>query len=200
MTDLITLAQAKNWLNLGTEPTTDDTLIQAIVDGASQQFLSLTTRAGILQATYTDLLDGNGRNKLALLNTPIISVASLTINGAAIQPSTGYTVPGYVIEKNQLVLVGGGACFPWSPIGFPGIFLSGTANVAVTYDAGFATVPADVQQCVWEMVGWAYKNKDRIGVSTQRFADNLSNSYAQMPFSPMAKLTIQNYSRKGLSW
>ena len=57
-------------------------------------------------------------------------------------------------------------------------------------------IPYDIQKCVYEMVGWAYKNRDRIGKSTAHFADSLSETYAQTPFSPSSKLTINRYTRK----
>jgi hypothetical protein len=76
-------------------------------------------------------------------------------------------------------------CFSAADAGIP---------VSIAYYA--STIPFDIQKCVYEMVGWAYKNRDRIGKASAHFADNLTESYRSTPFSSGSQLTINRYTRK----
>ncbi len=279
MTDLITLAQAKTWLNL-TNTTTDDVFIQELVDAASQEFLTYTSRSAIQQATYTERRNGTGTTSMTLQNRPVQSITSLTISGSPIPASSDGVQPGYYNDDTGIYLVGGsrstGAFIPPFLASTPDRFWKGYGNVFIEYVAGFpnnqinaepqtvpssgpyqitinnastfagslvvtyqasgvqltavigvpsagqyviaptgvltmaaadagavvlcsyqtSAVPPDIQKCVYEMVGWAYKAKDRIGMQSQRFADALSTTFAQTPFSPTSKLTIERKKQK----
>lgn len=204
MADLITLAQAHDYLKIPDLTTSDDTQIQAFIDGASQAFLTITSLPYVLTTSFTERRDGTGTATITTKNRPLQTITRLVISNLTIPPSADGVSPGYYFNPGdiRIALVGG---YNWqnkyfAAIGFggyPGKFIKGYGNVFITGTAGFgATVPLDIQQCVCEMVAWAYKERDRIGVTTERFADNLSQSYAKTPFSERAKLTIQRYTRK----
>ncbi len=281
MNDLITLAQATSWLKLPIT-TPDAAFIQSLVDGASQEFLTQTSRNAIALATYSERRNGTGTDRITLVNRPVQSITSLAISNVTIQASADGVRPGYVNDDVGIQLVGGwtgATSFPTTmPMVAPGRFWKGVGNVFVTYTAGYPNnqvgpeahtvpatpyqfslgnastyvegslsisyqssglaleavtgvpavgqyviaatgvatcaaadvgavllcdyqtigIPADIQKCVFEMVGWAYKGRDRIGMQSERFADNLSVSYSQMPFSPMSQRTIDRYTRKDI--
>jgi hypothetical protein len=289
MQDLITLAQAKSYLQIPSGNSADDPTIQSFVDGASEAFLTITSLPYIALTAFTERRNGTGGSSMTTRNRPLQSISSLIINNIAVPVSPDGVQVGYYFEpeSNVIYLTGG---YDWNnryfaAIGFqgyPGKFIKGYGNVFITGTAGYpntsgtvitaipapvspavvsfyanpeftqlvvaagATVinlitnlpmtqipsgtpasgefvldpdavfvfagadalipvqinytaigiPADIQQCVTEMVAWAYKERDRVGVTTERFADNLSQSYARTPFSERAKLTIQRYTRK----
>lgn len=283
MNPLITLAQAKAWLNIASDQTSDDNLITGIIAGCSDTFGLLTDRDELAPTTYTERISGSGTSELIPSNLPLISITMLTIDGRTMPVSTGFGVPGYFFDSDRIQIAGGGVTFPWSPGGIPDVFPRGRGNVSVTYVAGFANlqitgesitvpstspyqatlaqaatfqgslaltyaaggaqlqqvaanptagqytlstssgvmltfnvadagaallaayqisnIPMAVQQCVWEMAGWAYKNKDRIGITNQAFpAAGLNNTYARTPFSVNALSTINRYRRTIKSW
>lgn len=288
MTDLITLAQAKQYLKITPLQTSDDAQIQAFVDGASEAFLTMTSLPYLAETAFTERRNGTGTNSITTRNRPLQTIASLFVNNIAVAPTPDSVIPGYYFAPGTTViyLVGGYGFYsaPFQAIGFmgyPGKFTRGYGNVTINGTAGFpnqsgtvlasipnaippatvsyygnplfaqmsvssgatvtnqntsqpmeqvsgtpasgqfqltpdavfvfaaadvgipvqivyfaSTIPLDVQQCIVEMVAWSYKQRDRVGVNTERFADNLSQSYSQAPFSSLSKLCIQRYSRK----
>lgn len=289
MTDLITLAQAHQYLKIPDATTGDDGMIQALIDGASAEFLTLTSLPYIGETSFTERRNGTGTSSITTRNRPLQTISSLVINNVTVKASPDGVQPGYYFEPGGIAiyLVGGYGFFnrEFAAIGFqgyPGRFIKGFGNVFITGTAGYpntsasvaatipqpaqgaqvsyytnpafdsisisagATVtnintgqpltqvqtgptatgefvltptgtfvfwgadaatpiqilysaigiPLDIQKCIYEMVGWAYKNRDRIGIGTERFADNLSQSYRSTPFSEMSRKIIQQYTRK----
>lgn len=283
MNPLISLTQAKNWLNIGSDQTQDDGLLTLLVSSASDFFGLLTSRDELAPTQYTERLDGSGTNQLIPSNLPILSVISLTVGNITIPVSANYTQAGYYTDGDRVLLVGSGTTFPWLPQGLPQYFPAQRGNVSITYTAGYpnlpitgeaikvpstapyqstlaqaalfagklvltyansgtvltpvasgpsagqyvlttspslsltfsaadagasllaayeiSNIPLSVQQCVMEMVGWAYKNRDRIGITNQAFSNaGLTNTYSQAPLSPMATATVNRYRRGIARW
>lgn len=204
--DLITLVQAGNWLNLTEAQYAADPNLPGLISAFSAFFLTLIGRNTILEESYTERRNGTGTDSLGLINTPIVSVTSVVISNVSVPASPDGVQPGYVNDENTIQLIGAnwnGTYFPSSPgvtSGYPGIFFRGVGNVFVEYTAGYTTAPLDVQQAVMEMVGWAYKYKDRIGVNSQTTPQVFVNTYSQQPLSPMAKLCVTRYKKKAVQW
>ena len=288
MTDLITLAQAKQYLQIQPTQNNDDAQLQAFIDGASQEFLTQTSQPYIAQTTFTERRNGTGTPKMTTRNRPLLTIASLVINNVNVNPSPDGVQGGYYFDYGGITIymVGGftAQSMPFRAIGFqgyPGRFVKGYGNIFINGTAGYPNtsasvsaivpaaappslviyyfnpafvfmvvsagitvlnqntntplvlvtgtpasgeyalnpdgtivfaaadtgipvlvtytqtgIPTDIQKCVYEMVAWVYKNRDRIGKSSARFADNLTESYKTTPFSEMSKLTIQKYTRK----
>jgi hypothetical protein len=288
MTDLITLAQAKQYLQIQPAQTNDDAQLADFVTGASQEFLTQTSLTYLAQTTFTERRNGTGTALITTKNRPLISITSLVVSNLPVNPSPDGVEAGFYFEPGgtAIYLVGGYTVgnIAFRALGFqgyPGRFVKGYGNVLITGTAGYPNlpaslsaivpaavppsaviyyfnpafsrmvvsagvtilnqntntpfvlvtgtpvtgeyvlnpdgtivfaaadtglpvlitftqigIPADVQKCVYEMVGWVYKQRDRIGKSSVRFADNLSESFKTTPFSDMSKLTIQRYTRK----
>jgi hypothetical protein len=82
----------------------------------------------------TVVLDGNGRNRISLLETgraPLVAVTGLVVNGRAIAPE------GYVVypQRAEVQLRPGGV--------LGGRFPTGQQNVVLTVDRGYPQVPAE---------------------------------------------------------
>ena len=146
--DLTTLAAVKAWLGIGAS-TADDVVLQTLITAASN-YLTSVMSLNILSATYNITRDGPGGYALSVKDYPITAVASVTVDGVAIPVSSGPGVVGYRFTEDQIILEGYRFC-------------RGHGNVSATYTAGNATAPVELAQAVVEMVGLAFKEKDRIG-------------------------------------
>lgn len=153
--DLTTLATLKEWLNIPSSTTTSDALLSRMISACSNYIQTFMSRT-IAVAGYTETRNGMGSCRMMLKNTPVVSVESLSIDGLAIpvRPTLGpnsSTLPwGYVFDDQILYLSGY-------------VFNRGAQNVAVSYHAGFATTPPDIEQACIDMIGDWFKYKDRIG-------------------------------------
>lgn len=160
--DLTSVAAAKQWLGL--QNASDDALLARLVAGASawvQQYLNRT----IALQTYTETYNGNGKTVLALQNTPIESVSSVTVDGIVIPARPGPTQAGFTFDESLLYLEGGSFTSPLALGCYR--FTRGHQNIVVTYAAGYAIVPWDLEQVTIELVGLAYRERDRIGLSSK---------------------------------
>ena len=177
--DLTTLAEAKQYI--GISGTGDDGLLQALITRLSewiQTYLSLD----ILAADRAEVRDGHGSNTIVVAYYPIISVASVKINGVSIPASSGYAVSGYYFNDFTIKLRG----YSFSP---------GEGNVELAYRAGYEQVPADLSQACLELLALRYKERDRFGISSK----NLGPEQVQfvtdaIPKSVMA--IFNNYFRR----
>lgn len=281
-TDLITLAQAGVYLQLNEAQWTADPMLPSMIDGASQEFLTLTSLPYVALTTFAERRNGTGSAMMTLRNRPIQSITSLVINNLSVKASPDGVQAGYVFDPTVIYLVGGftSNSAPFYAIGYQGypgrfnrgygnVFINGTAgypnvpivgemqtvpaspyqctlvrastfagastlvvtyqntgdplvqvtgtptigqyvvasNGVLTFAAADSTqvllcsyqcigIPFDIQQCVYEMVGWAYKQRDRIGKSSAHFVDQLTESYKTTPFSDHCKQIIAQYTRK----
>jgi uncharacterized phiE125 gp8 family phage protein len=178
MADLTTLSAVKAWLKL--TATTDDALLSGLVSSVSawiQDYLNRT----IASTSYSETYHGTGSDRIMLANYPVTAVASVTVNGQTVQPSTGYGVVGYAFDAGSIAYIGG--CFP-----------EGFANVSVSYTAGYAAVPADLAQACVELVAFRYRERDRIGqTGTGMGPEHTSYSMADMPAA--VKTVLDQYRK-----
>jgi len=173
--DLTTVANLKQWLNIST--TTDDALLARLVTACSTAIQNYLNRQ-FASASYTDNIDGEATNAIILGNYPVTAVASLTIDGIAIPSSTGTGVPGFVWDMYGVQLV-------------PGLyqFTRGNGNITVSYTAGYAAIPLDLEQACIEFAALRYKERARIGIASQTLAgETVTYLNAAMPASVVSYL------------
>jgi hypothetical protein len=158
--DLTTVANVKQWLGIKSA-TDDDTLLASLVSGVSrwvQKWLSRT----IISAVYAETLNGNGKEAIFLVNTPITAVSSVVVNGVAIPARTSVLGNGYTFDEDAIYLVG--YCFT-----------KGVKNIQLGYTAGFADVPEDLELAAKKLCAIGYKERDRIGQSSKGLAGEQTN-------------------------
>ena len=182
--DLVSIDDVKAYLG-GDLQSNDDAVLSRLVTAASAFF---TTACGnpILAQTYSELYDGKGGTRLYLRNTPVLSVTSVAIDDIPIPASVAVADPGWVQSGNVVILFG-----YW--------FKRGFANVAITYDAGYAAPPADVAEAVMELVGLRYRGKDRLGKLSESMGGIATTSYSQKDVSPFVQSVITRYIRANLA-
>lgn len=140
MTDVTTL---KTWLK-DTGSGSDDQLT-ALIQRVSGFIRGRTNRTTFFNAASTDVLSGNGRDRLILRTRPVTEITSVTVDGVAIPAATGATDSGYLFDEYGLWLRGY-------------LFTRGIRNITVVYKGGFATASAEAemaaQACLMIAAAW----------------------------------------------
>lgn len=159
--DLTDLASVKAWLDIPTGTTASDALLSSLITSAST-FIKQYLNSEILSAPYTETRRAYGHSDLVVSQGPISAVSSVAWDSQSItqagNPLTGAV--GFLFDGRTISLVG--ACFPYR------------AYVVVAYTAGYATTPADIQQACNEIVGEAFKRRDRIGQNSKSLGGGVS--------------------------
>ena len=164
-TDLTTLANLKAFLsNPGTN---DDTLLQSLLTNASL-FIENYINRDIVSLTYNVVIDGTGSRTMVLSDYPVTAVTSVTIDGDVIPPGS-VTTSGFYFNADKVILNGY-------------YFNKGYGNVAITYTAGYATVPYDLQQACIGLVQFWLNDRQRAGeVSRTMGGQTITFSQKDMP-------------------
>ena len=155
---LVTLAQGKAHLGIPTLDTTQDARVEDYINAASDHVESLTNRKLVLQ-THTHYLDGNGKGRMLLQEFPaqkptVVNMdLSWTFGSGTLVPTTEFEVQFDVILVRRSLQT----------------FPNGARNVKVTYQAGYSTIPMDVQQATLLGVEMLYhgRNDRRLGVQSK---------------------------------
>jgi hypothetical protein len=176
--DLTDLPTVKSWLGLTTTAT--DTLISSLITAVSA-FIPNYLGRQILAASYVETYRGNGQHDLLLRNFPITAVTSIAFAGQAIAtPADPVALTsGFLFDDRVLTLVGSRF-----PIGLP---------VVVCYTAGYATAPADIAQAAIELVGEAFRRRDRIGVSSKTLGGQEVVAFSLKDMNDTAKALLASY-------
>jgi hypothetical protein len=163
-----------------------DSLLSRLISAASAYMQAWMSRT-IALTTYSETRNGVGGQRLPLVNTPVVSVASLLINGAAIpvRPPLGAgstNAPGGYVNDDMSIMVCG-----WS-------FCRGFQNITINYNAGFATTPPDIEQACIDIVGEWFRYMARIGKLSEGIeGQTITFTNAQVP--PRALGVMQTYKR-----
>jgi uncharacterized phiE125 gp8 family phage protein len=196
-TDLTTLADLKLWLHVS--GTGDDALLSQLITQLSIEVGARTLRDALFTAaaSYTETYDGNGGAVLALRHFPIVSVSVLTVNTVNVPLSPDGVQAGFVFDAYTVKLVG----YSRSTIVVPGLFVPpwmfsrGFGNIAVTYTAGYATAPPDLQFVTKMWCAHLYRQRDFIAQKSKRIetGETVSFDLGEMP--EYVKCVIDRYKR-----
>ncbi len=170
---------------LGGATPVNDPALAPIVTNTNQAIDTYLSR-NILAADYTETYKGNGSRAFMVNNTPINSVASLSILGQVVPPTTTPLVPGFLYQAD----LGLFEVYGYGPIP------AWMGAIAIAYNAGYASVPADLAQAAIEWAAFKYKTRQNIGVQTKSL-DRETITYSQhaMPLSVKAILDIYRPNR-----
>lgn len=147
---LTSLAFAKSYLKIPVAETSQDTIVEFWINAASDEIESSTNRKLKAQA-LTEYQHGRRNNICVLKEWPINAITSLAIDETAqfTDPATVLTSTEYVIgdDLNSVVLIN--RTFP-----------NGFNNIKVVYNAGYSTVPKDLENaCLW-LISYYHKMRD----------------------------------------
>lgn len=182
--DLATFADVEDWLlTTPTQglPAADFPLIQRLITNASGFIHSWLNRF-IPLADYEDIRDGMNSHELLFANFPVLSVSSVNIDNVNIPPATTTISPGYAFEEMRLVL----RAYRFS---------RGLQNVVIRYTAGYATIPADINQACIELVTQRYRERSRVGVKQETIVGVDSYTYNNPDLLPGIATTLKQYRK-----
>lgn len=151
MPTYLTRERVKRTLGIPSGVTHHDTRIDDLLDGAEQSLHGYLGLPGLTLTTYVETHDvGHGQNWIAPRGFPIVSVAALTDNGAAVAAADYqvYANDGYV----RLNTAGA-------------FFTEGAARVGITYTAGRSPVPARFVEAAAQLAARSFNAGPRTGMT-----------------------------------
>jgi hypothetical protein len=184
---LTSVAAVKSYLKIDPSVIVDDTRIEGLINACSSAIENFCRRTFKTQTFTNEEYDGNNNRYINLVNYPVQSVGSVTVNGE--------TVPAeqYVVKKKTGVLariynntVSGISYNRYVPI-----WPKGDCNVLVTYTAGYDVIPPDLEQACILYVMSFYKS-DVANFSTT-FTDGFAFKADAIPVQ--VKLMLQPYMK-----
>lgn len=135
---ITTVALVKSFLHK--TDATDDTLLGSIVDWVIGWVENTFCNRTFDSTVYTaQKYDGDGSRSLILRQYPIISIAQIDIDGSTLDSTAYYDPTNY-------------ADGIYADLGIVkrvdyGIWIKGFQHIEVTYTAGYATIPEDLELC-----------------------------------------------------
>jgi len=178
--DLCTLDQVKAYLPAMQTVTTDDALLSGLITAISAfmaTYCSRVFQSAGYQETYSG--DFTGRHRLTLRQFPVTAVSSLSISGLSIPASPDGVQPGYVWDEYGIDLIGY-------------LFWPGRGNIAVSYTAGYAEIPADLSQACAELVSLDYLERLRIGHKSKGI-DHETVAFVTDPMTSRVRAILDRY-------
>lgn len=179
MADLTTLAAVKAYA--GITGTAQDVLLSGLITRASAAIENYLQRS-VMSGSVAEVRDGTGATAMLLRQWPVASVASLMIDGQTIPAASAWGAPGWWLADGRTILL------------FGYRFARGIANVQASYTAGYATVPADIEQACIETVLLALKRRDHIDVSSKSLAGE-SITFVNVELPRAAQQVLANHRR-----
>jgi len=186
--DLCQLSDVKDYVfrGAGNQTKEDDNLLQRLISAASD-WIRLETSRNFEVANYTEIRSGAGGRQLVMFvkNRPIISVAHVYVDGQEIPAkptgANNFNVNGYSFSDSYISLTGY-------------LFTDGIDNVEIHYQAGFNSVPNDLEQTCVEAVAWAYREIDRLGQKSKILAGE-TVAFDMGALSERGKRALERYQR-----
>lgn len=194
---LTTLAAVNSYLKITADGGDRDAFIEDLIDRVTAQCEQYTGRKLKARDYHYDsadsdydpdnaILDGNGEQYLFTPQWPINSVSILTIGDTTITERESWDETGYVIYKDQGRIYLAGYTFT-----------EGIKNIFLAYNAGYTTIPEDLEQSVIQQVAMAYKESDqghgRLGVRVQDTSDGMTTRFEAGPIIPQVQAVWDRY-------
>ena len=151
---------------------------------------------------YTESRDGNDALVLLPRNFPLISVSSLTVNGITIPAAPDQVSAGYVFDDRKIMLRGGSSAFyttgPYCSQ-YQYRFTRGFQNVQLVYQAGYVSVPIDLEQAAIEGFSYVYRKRSHIGEDANSANGQMTISFSKEMLPLSVQITMLQYTRRALS-
>lgn len=182
MADLTTLDNVKAYMQIADTDTSSDEVLERLITSFSAWFINQVNRDSLLTDDYVERRNGQGGDSMTMRRYPVQSVASVTIDGHPIAASADGS-HGFVFDEFSVFLIGD-------------TFRRGRQNVAVSYTAGYDTVPADIEQAVIDQVVFTHRRAPNLGSTAQTQGGILTASFSQKDLAPGVAAVIANYKSR----
>jgi hypothetical protein len=154
---LTTLATAKDFLEIAVSNTSQDTRIERFINAASAMIEQYCSRRFKVQ-TFIEVHDGRSSQSILLHNWPAQKPSEVNIDPSwAFGPSTALAVDTFTVMDNGWLTLRSS------------IFPRGVQNIKITYQAGYSTVPADLEEIALMLVEYLYQHRNdrRSGIKSK---------------------------------
>lgn len=157
---LTTLSQVKEYLIIS--GTGDDGLLTRIIAGVSLKMQTYMRRAIVAESIVGEKHSAEARTEAIVLESYPIDVNSLAVTlSTTLLDATEYDADS---DTGLLYYTPGDG----DPTSWP----AGRRHISIDYDAGFATVPADIQNAATVQCAWEHKRVKRLGERTSVIGEN----------------------------
>lgn len=161
--------------------TAPPSLIQRLVTSSSSFIQTHLDRIFTIK-TCTENRNGNGHAVMPFYDYPVVALNSLVIDGQSISPYVqGSGTIGYLFDIKTLYLKNG-------------VFSKGIQNIAINYDAGYQTIPYEIEQVTIDLIALKYKQRERIGLLSVHMGTE-TTTYSRTDLTEDAKRLLQQYQR-----
>lgn len=194
---LTSLANLKEYLNITGDG--NDTLLENLVDRATELIENFTNRKLKARDYHYDsdesaydsdnaVMDGNDRDRMIMPQHPVNTVTTVRINTLSISVRSTVFDTGYVLDKKNGIIFLAGY-----------IYTLGIKNIEFVYNAGYSTIPEDLEQACIEQAAWMWRQSTpggaMLGVSAKTLADG-SVSYATKDLLPQVRRVLERYKKR----
>jgi hypothetical protein len=186
--DLTTLDSVKMYLGI-TANSVDDKL-SPIITAVSAWIKSYLNR-DVLQATYTETLNGTGGRQIMTANYPVTAVIQVLVDGVDM------TAQAVCDGRRTISLMPPTSGTVWpssSPWNAPTNFRRDIMNVVLKYTAGFAAAPFDLEHVACRIVAWGYNESSRL----QQVSKSINGevvAFSQLSIPNWAKDSLTNWKK-----
>jgi len=146
---LIALDDVKE--SLGISDASKDNILTRYINYATDLIEKYCNNRRFKETTYTDEeVNGSGTHYLNLKHFPVTSITKLEYRTSSDYSASDFDqvdTSDYILESSDSGM-----------IYFPRGFVRGTRNYRVTYIAGYATIPHDLEEACGQLVSYLYKN------------------------------------------
>jgi hypothetical protein len=186
---LITVAEAKDHLNIPSSETKYDSQIEDLVNIMADMFDCYCKRT-LKQADHTEYLDGEGDDTLYVTHYPINTSVSSVVMYYDLDRSYDADTK---LENDELAIYASIGKIRWDN----GVFAEWPQCIKITYNGGYATVPGDLKIATKEAIAFFYKRKRESieGVSSVSTSQGGSVSYTDDDLPKPVRAILDRYKR-----
>lgn len=183
---LTTLANVKEYIQIPSDEIEQDTVISRLISVA-ESFVENYCKRQLEAQDYTEYYSTkSGQTKLLLDQYPVNSITNIYDD-----PDRSYSAGTLIDTQYYVVETRSGIIY------FDGITVhKGRNNMKVEYNAGYSTIPADLEQAVLELVAQKYHGYDKIrqGIQSRSF-EGESVQFFLKELYPETKAVLDKYKK-----
>lgn len=183
---LTSVLNLKGVLDIKADDNTRNGLLELYINAASQYIERYCDRIFKLNTTpYVEYHSGGDMNFLMTRQYPIVEIVKIVVDN-----SRDFTDPDDELDQDDY-----GTADNDETIVLEGIFPLGTENIQVTYRAGYAEVPGDLEVACLFLAEWYYRQKMRgdMGRTSVSKGDESVGVLSEVPKQVLQ--IIDNYRR-----
>lgn len=150
-----TLAKVKDDANISSVDATRDTVLNVLIAAVTRAMQDWMGRI-IVQGTTTEKIDGFFSDKIYTKHFPILEITALTEDSEALVEDTDFESVNDDLEAGRIIRLNSG---------YPAAWITGRRSIGITYDHGYITVPASLEQAATALVVQKYNETAQSGKS-----------------------------------